>query len=75
MSKDQFDRFNGRPPVVTIEQYQRIVEVREARASIPSDKELAIELGLNHLTVGTLIRRGVKTYELILARKSRVLRR
>lgn len=75
MSEDQFERFNGRPPVVTLEQYQRIVQVREARANIPSDKELAIELGLNHLTVGTLIRRGIKTYETMLRRKERISRR
>lgn len=53
----------GRPPSVTFEQYLRIVEVRVARQRIPSDKELAIELGLNPLTVGQAMRRGIRFYE------------
>ncbi len=75
MGDDEFDAFNGRPPIVTFEQYQRIVQVKMARASIPSDKELAQELGLNHLTVGNVIRRGIKCYELKLRRKERISRR
>lgn len=60
----------GRPPRVTFAQYRRIVAVRRARESIPSDKELAVELGLNPTTVGNLVRRGLKTYEKLMQRKA-----
>jgi hypothetical protein len=56
----------GRPPRVTLEQYRRIVQVRMARAAIPTDKELAIELGLNPFTVANVLRRGIRAYEKVL---------
>lgn len=61
----------GRPPLVTIEQYQRIVEVRRARAAIPTDKELAQELGLNPGTVSNVLRRGIKTFDRFLSRRKK----
>ena len=41
-----YKRPRGRPPAVTLAQLVRIEAVREARDAIPSDKELAAELGV-----------------------------
>lgn len=41
-----YKRPRGRPPAVTLAQLVRIEAVREARDAIPSDKELAAELGI-----------------------------
>lgn len=38
-------------PVITLEQWQRILEVKAMRAAIPTDAELAAELGLNISTM------------------------
>lgn len=63
MTSDEAGSSPGRPPRVTFQQYLRIVQVRLARSRIPSDKELAIELGLDPDTVGQAMRRGIRSYE------------
>jgi hypothetical protein len=59
----------GPKPRLTFEQYKRIVEVREARSQIPTDKELARELGLNPLSIKRSMIRGIKVFDLMLRRK------
>jgi hypothetical protein len=53
---------NGRPPTITLEQYQRVREVRRLRNLAPSDKELARELGLPIKTIQNAML-GIKCYE------------
>lgn len=53
----------GRVPNVTKEQYRRILEVRAARAAIPSDKVLARELGMTTANVRSIMHRGLKYFE------------
>lgn len=50
-------RPRGRPPAVTLAQLVRIEAVREARDSIPSDKELAAELGVKIHVVQRVMKR------------------
>jgi len=47
---------------VTEEQYRKLMEVKAARAAIPSNKVLAREFGLPVATVQTIIFRGLKRY-------------
>ena len=62
-------RLAGRRPAATVEQYRRIVEVRDARRAIPTDKELARELGLPVYTITNLMcGKGARKLELELAR-------
>lgn len=53
----------GRKPKLTPDQYAVIVSIREARAQIPSDADLAAQLGISVSTIRNAIRRGVKTYD------------
>ncbi len=55
-------RISGRPTRVTEEQYRKLMEVKAARAAIPSNKVLAREFGLPVATVQTIIFRGLKRY-------------
>ena len=57
------DKKPGRRPTITREQYQRIIDVKVARAMLPSNKELARELGISPSTVNGLMIRGLKTYQ------------
>ena len=52
-----YKRPRGRPPAVTLAQLVRIEAVREARDSIPSDKELAAELGVKIHVVQRVMKR------------------
>ena len=52
----------GRPPSVTMAQYQRVLDVKAARAMLPTNKELARELGVPVSTIMGLIQRGLKAY-------------
>ena len=61
---------NGRPTSVTLEQYRRILEVRRLRQLAPSDKELARELGLPVHTVSHALGRGLKRYDIELAKEA-----
>ena len=56
-------RFVGRKPDMTLEQYQRISEVRAARKAIPTDKELARELGLRLYQIRRAMALGIKPYD------------
>ncbi len=56
-------RYVGRPPKMTLEQYQRIMQVRAARKLIPGDKALARELGIPAATIRTTMVRGIKAYD------------
>ena len=49
--------------VVTLEQYRRIRAVKAARAALPTDAELSIELGLKIDTIQTVLYREIKRYE------------
>ncbi len=53
----------GRPPSVTMEQYQRVLDVKAARAALPTNKELARELGVPVSTIMGLLGRGLKAYQ------------
>lgn len=44
-------KFIGRKPRLTADQYARVRQVAELRRSIPSDKELARELGASERAV------------------------
>jgi hypothetical protein len=55
-------RSTGRPPSVTLAQYQRVLDVKAARAMLPTNKELARELGVPVSTIMGLIQRGLKSY-------------
>lgn len=52
----------GRPSRITEEQYRKLMEVKAARAAIPSNKVLARQFGLPVGTVQTIISRGLKRY-------------
>lgn len=52
-----YKRPRGRPPAVTLAQLVRIEAVREARDLIPSDKELAAELGVKIHVVQRVMKR------------------
>jgi len=52
----------GRPPSVTMAQYQRVLDVKAARAVLPTNKELARELGVPVSTIHGIINRGLPTY-------------
>jgi hypothetical protein len=47
---------------VTMAQYQRILDVKAARAILPTNKQLARELGVSVSTIHGIINRGIKTY-------------
>lgn len=53
---------SGRPSRVTEEQYRQLMEVKAARAAIPSNKALARQFGLPIGTVQTLLSRGLKRF-------------
>jgi hypothetical protein len=53
----------GRPPKLTQEQYSVIVSVREARAQIPTDSDLASQLEISIKTIKNAMRRGIKLYD------------
>ena len=53
-------------PVVTLEQYRRIREVRAARAALPTDEQLCFELGLNIGTMRTAMYREIERHEIAL---------
>lgn len=53
----------GRVPNVTEAQYRRILEVKAARAAIPSDKALARELGMSAANIQSIMHRGLKHFE------------
>jgi hypothetical protein len=55
-------RSAGRPPSVTLAQYQRVLDVKAARAMLPTNKELARELGVPVSTIHGIINRGLKVY-------------
>ena len=57
------DKKPGRRPTITREQYQRIIDVKVARAMLPSNKELAREFGISPSTVNGLMIHGLKTYD------------
>ena len=61
---------NGRPTSVTLDQYRRILEVRRLRQLAPSDKDLARELGLPVHTVSHRLWRGLKRYDIELAKEA-----
>ena len=61
---------NGRPTGVTLDQYRRLLEVRRLRQLAPTDKELARELGLPVHTVSHAISRGLKRYDIELAKEA-----
>jgi hypothetical protein len=48
---------------MTLKQYQRIVEVRDARRGILTDKQLAHELGLMLYPVRRAMALGIKSYD------------
>jgi hypothetical protein len=48
---------------VTLAQYQRVLDVKAARAMLPTNKELARELGVPVSTIMGLIQRGLKSYQ------------
>jgi hypothetical protein len=52
--------------IITLEQYLRIKEVGRARAAIPSDKELARELGVGIHAVQRVLHRPMKCHEKVL---------
>ena len=60
----------GPKPKITLEQYRRILEVRRLRQLAPSDKELARELGLPVHTVSHRLWRGLKRYDIELAKEA-----
>ena len=53
----------GRPTRITASQYRMLMEVRAARAAIPSNRVLARRLKLPVGTVASIISRGLKTFE------------
>lgn len=53
----------GRRPKVTIEQYKRILSVAAARRSVPSNLELARELGISLARVVQIMRHRIKRYD------------
>lgn len=61
----------GRPTRVTLAQYRRILEVKKMRALVPRNKELAKELGLPAHTIADVIHKGLKTYDLALAKEKK----
>jgi DNA-binding MarR family transcriptional regulator len=54
----------GANPKITREQYAVLVAVRKARAAIPTNNELAKQLGLTPTRVQRLIANPLKHYEL-----------
>lgn len=60
---------NGRPTSVTLEQYRRLVEVRELRRRVPCNKTLSRELGLPVSTIQHAITRGLKSLDIELAKE------
>jgi hypothetical protein len=45
-----------------MEQYQRVLDVKAARAVLPTNKELAREFGVPVSTIHCIIQRGLTTY-------------
>lgn len=60
---------SGRPTNVTLDQYRRLVEVRKLRQQVPCNKTLSRELGLPVSTVANAIARGIKRYDIELAKE------
>jgi len=60
---------NGRPTSVTLEQYRRLMEVRELRRRVPCNKTLSRELGLPVATISHAINRGLKSLDIELAKE------
>jgi len=60
---------NGRPTSVTLEQYRRLMEVRELRRRVPCNKTLSRELGLPVATISHAINRGLKSLDIKLAKE------
>jgi hypothetical protein len=56
----------GAKPGISPEQYARLREVKLARRSIPSNKELAREIGphMSEKAVERIIRHGIRRYEM-----------
>lgn len=59
----------GRPTSVTLEQYRRLMEVRELRRRVPCNKTLSRELGLPVATISHAINRGLKSLDIKLAKE------
>lgn len=62
---------SGRPTEITLEQYRRLVEVRELRRRAPCNKALAREFGVPVQTVANAIARGLKRYDIELAKEAK----
>ena len=59
----------GPKPPITLDQYRRLLEVRRLRAAIPSDKELARELGVAPYIVASAIGRGYRHHDAELSKE------
>jgi hypothetical protein len=58
-------RLTGRKPRLTREQYRRILRVMRIKrraASLPTQKQLAREMGVSYCTIHNAARYGVKHY-------------
>ena len=60
----------GQKPKLTLDQYRRVREVVRLRQLAPTDKELARELGLPVHTVAHAMSRGLKRYDIELAKEA-----
>lgn len=59
----------GPKPPITLDQYRRLLEVRRLRAAIPSDKELARELGVAPWIVSRALFHGYRHHDAELAKE------
>lgn len=56
-------KMGGRKPIPTHAQYERVREVVELKRSLPTQRELAEELGISIHTVARWVREGIKRYD------------